>query len=102
MKNTKTEVRFFTITEWEKEQDYLRQQHQKGWKFVRVNFIGLYHFEKCEPEDVIYLAVKGMLPNNSLGRSAFSRLIFGRSYRIRFCKSPQSCNIKPVTGKWPC
>lgn len=34
MKNTKTEVRFFTITEWEKEQDYLRQQHQKGWKFV--------------------------------------------------------------------
>ena len=54
MKNTKTEVRFFTITEWEKEQDYLRQQHQKGWKFVRVNFIGLYHFEKCEPEDVIY------------------------------------------------
>lgn len=54
MKNTKTEVRFFTITEWEKEQDYLRQQHQKGWKFIRVNFIGLYHFEKCEPEDVIY------------------------------------------------
>ena len=46
MKNTKTEVRFFTITEWEKEQDYLRQQHQKGWKFVRVNFIGVYHFEK--------------------------------------------------------
>ena len=47
MKNTKTEVRFFTITEWEKEQDYLRQQHQKGWKFVRVNFIGLYHFENA-------------------------------------------------------
>jgi len=54
MKDTKTEFKFFTIPEWEKEQDYLREQHKRGWKFVRVNFLCMYHFEKCEPEDVIY------------------------------------------------
>lgn len=54
MKNTKTEFRFFTVFEWEKEQKYLQRQHKKGWRFVKVNFIGLYHFEKCEPEDVVY------------------------------------------------
>lgn len=54
MKNTKTEFKYFTIPEWKKEQDYLRQQHKNGWKFSRVSFIGLYHFEKCEPEDVVY------------------------------------------------
>lgn len=54
MKDTKTRLKFFTIPEWKKEQDYLRQQHKNGWKFVKVNFIGSYHFEKCEPEDVIY------------------------------------------------
>lgn len=54
MKNIKTEFKYFTIPEWKKEQDYLRQQHKNGWKFSRVSFIGLYHFEKCEPEDVVY------------------------------------------------
>lgn len=54
MKHTKTELRYFTIPEWKKEQDYLRQRHRDGWKFTGVSFIGRYHFEKCEPEDVIY------------------------------------------------
>lgn len=54
MKDTKTEFKYFTIPEWKEEQDYLRQQHQNGWEFVGVNFIGFYHFEKCEPADVIY------------------------------------------------
>lgn len=54
MKDTKTKLKWFTIPEWKKEQDYLRQQHKSGWKFVKVNFIGFYHFEKCEPEDVLY------------------------------------------------
>lgn len=52
--NFKSELRWFTIAEWEKEQDYLRKQHQDGWKFTNVSFPGLYHFEKCNPEDVIY------------------------------------------------
>lgn len=54
MQDTKTEFKYFSISEWKKEQDYLRQQHKKGWRFVKVNFIGSYHFERCEPEDVVY------------------------------------------------
>lgn len=54
MKDTKTEFRFFTIPEWKKEEKYLREQHKNGWEFVSVNFIGFYHFKKCEPRDVIY------------------------------------------------
>lgn len=54
MRDTKTEFRFFTIPEWKKEENYLREQHKNGWEFINVTFIGLYHFKKCEPQDVIY------------------------------------------------
>ena len=50
----KVVFKYFTIFEHEKEQDFLRKMHKSGWKFVKVTGIGLYHFEKCEPEDVIY------------------------------------------------
>ena len=51
---TKTTVKFFSVVDWEKEQDYLRQMHRQGWKFVRLTALCFYHFVKCEPEDVIY------------------------------------------------
>ena len=51
---TKKEVRFFSIFAYEKEQEYLRRQHKAGWKFVKVTGLGMYHFEECEAEDVIY------------------------------------------------
>ena len=51
---TKKEFRWFTIFEYEKEQVYLRQQHQNGWRLVRVTGLGMYHFEQCTPEDVVY------------------------------------------------
>ena len=54
MKNEKTQFRFFSIMQWEEEQDYLRRMHKEGWKFTRVNFLGVYHFVRCEPEDVVY------------------------------------------------
>ena len=54
MKNTKTEIRFFSITEWKKEENYLREQHKNGWEFVKVNGFCLYHFQKCEPKDTVY------------------------------------------------
>ncbi|MDE5984702.1 MAG: DUF2812 domain-containing protein [Eubacterium sp.] len=54
MKDKKIMVRFFNIVQWRQEQDYLRAQHNMGWKFVKVNALGCYHFEKCEPEDVKY------------------------------------------------
>ena len=54
MKNFKTEFRFYTVTEYEKEQEYLRKRRSEGWKFVGVNLPGFYHFTKCKPEDVVY------------------------------------------------
>lgn len=50
----KTECRWFSIAQWKQEEEYLRQRHQRGWKFAKVSFPGIYHFEKCEPEDVVY------------------------------------------------
>lgn len=52
--DTKKQFKFFTIFEYEKEQDYLREMHKKGWKFVKVKGLGMYHFEKCAPQDVVY------------------------------------------------
>lgn len=54
MKDKKVKLYLTTIMQWKQEQEFLRQQHKNGWRFVKLNFIGLYHFEKCEPEDVIY------------------------------------------------
>ncbi len=54
MKNTKVTMKYFTVPEYEKEQDYLRKKHQDGWGFIKVVFPGIYIFEKCEPEDVVY------------------------------------------------
>lgn len=50
----KKEFRWFTIWDYEKEQEYLRHRHQQGWKFVKVTGLGIYHFEKSQPEDVVY------------------------------------------------
>ena len=51
---TKKQFRIFTIFEYEKEQDYLREMNKSGWKFVRLCGFGMYYFEKCTPEDVVY------------------------------------------------
>ena len=50
----KKEWKYFSIFNHEKEEEYLRAQHKAGWKFVRVSGIGIYHFERCTPEDVVY------------------------------------------------
>ena len=46
--------RIFTIADYDKEEAFLREQHKKGYKFVRYSLPGVYYFEACEPEDVIY------------------------------------------------
>lgn len=53
-KREKKEFHFFTIMDYEKEQTYLQEMHKKGWRFTGVTGIGFYHFDKCEPEDVVY------------------------------------------------
>lgn len=50
----KTIIRFFTIADYEEEEIWLRQQHNKGWKIVRMILPCFYIFESCQPEDVVY------------------------------------------------
>lgn len=54
MSDMKKELRWFTIMDYEKEAQYLSRMHQEGWKFKRVTMPGIYTFEKCEPEKVVY------------------------------------------------
>ena len=56
MKNNDThrEFRLFMLPDYEKEEEYLREMHRDGWKFTHVTLPGIYPFEKCEPEDVVY------------------------------------------------
>jgi hypothetical protein len=51
---SKKQFKWFTIFEYEKEQDYLREMHKSGWKFVKVKGLGMYYFEKCPSQDVVY------------------------------------------------
>ena len=50
----KKEWKYFSIFNHEKEQEYLQEQHKRGWKFEKVTGIGTYHFVRCQPEDVVY------------------------------------------------
>lgn len=52
--NTKKEYKYFSITMWKEEQEYLRKMHKNGWKLNKVTGLGMYYFDKCEPEDVVY------------------------------------------------
>lgn len=51
---TKREFRYYTIMEYDKEERYLQKRHSEGWRFVGCSGIGIYHFEECEPEGVVY------------------------------------------------
>ena len=50
----KTFYRIFTIADYEEEEAWLREQHKKGWKLVRMIPPCFFTFASCEPEDVIY------------------------------------------------
>ena len=50
----KTEIKVFTIADYEEEEIWLREQHRQGWKLVNTNLPVFYHFVKCKPEDVVY------------------------------------------------
>lgn len=64
MKDTQIKIAFFTIPEYDKEQEWLRNQHKEGWKLVNASLPCFYKFERCQPEDVIY-----QLDFNQEGRS---------------------------------
>ena len=54
MNNQKTLIRFFTISDYEDEEIWLRSQHQQGWKLVKMIVPCFYIFESCTPQDVVY------------------------------------------------
>lgn len=54
MRDRKLTLAFFAVAEYGKEQAWLRQQHQAGWKLRHTVWPCFYFFEKCKPADVIY------------------------------------------------
>ena len=50
----KREFHWFSLTDYEKEEVFLREKHNKGYKLIKVTLPGFYYFEKCDPEDVVY------------------------------------------------
>ena len=83
MKDRKIKFRYFTIVEWEKEQNFLRQEGLKGWRFTKATLLGIYHFERCEPEDIVYQLdynPDGIAHKSSMSRC--SRIAAGNISRI--------------------
>ncbi len=46
--------RSWTITDYDKEEEFLREQHREGWRFKKYLIPGFYLFDRCRPEDVVY------------------------------------------------
>ncbi|MGT2753694.1 DUF2812 domain-containing protein [Streptococcus ovis] len=51
---TKVVFKLFLITDFEKIEAYLADMHKKGWKLTEVKWGVFYHFEACDPADVVY------------------------------------------------
>ena len=51
--NSKVQFRMFTVLDLDKVEDYLHEMHLQGWEF-KANRFGLFYFEQCQPDDVIY------------------------------------------------
>ena len=51
--NSKVQFRIFTIVDLDKEEEYLREMHLKGWRY-RTSRFGFFYFDQCQPDDVIY------------------------------------------------
>ena len=54
MAETKTMIRFFTVADYEEEEQWLRRQHQNGWMLTRTILPCFFVFERCAPADVVY------------------------------------------------
>ena len=51
--NSKVQFRIFTIVDLDKEEEYLREMHLKGWRY-RTSRFGFFYFDQCQPDDIIY------------------------------------------------
>ena len=48
----KKQFRIFTIVDLDKEEEYLREMHLKGWRY-RTSRVGFLYFLQIQPEDLI-------------------------------------------------
>lgn len=46
--------RLFTIVDFDKQENFLRQMHRQGWCYTKTYALAFHHFVPCQPEDVIY------------------------------------------------
>lgn len=69
---TKVIFKLFLITDFEKQETYLMEMHKKGWKLTEVKWGVFYHFEKCEPADVVYKI--DFKPMNKAERSFYTQM----------------------------
>ena len=54
MGETKTKIRWYSITQYDEEARWLEKMHSQGWRLIGVNLPCFYHFERCEPEHYVY------------------------------------------------
>lgn len=54
MLKTIKKFKFFTIADYEKEEQYLSEMSKKGSRLKSVTWPGIYTFEVVEPEDYVY------------------------------------------------
>ena len=54
MGSEKVVFKYFTLFQYQQEEEYLSFMHERGWKLTKITFPGFYHFEKCEPGKVTY------------------------------------------------
>lgn len=53
-KGWKKEFHWFLLTDYEQEEEFLREKHNAGERLAKVGRFGNYYFEACAPEDVVY------------------------------------------------
>jgi len=54
MREKKTALKFFTVCQYQQEEDYLSTMHAQGWQLAKIIFPCFYQFEQCEPKKVAY------------------------------------------------
>ena len=54
MGNSKTVFKYFTIPQYQQEENFLIAMNEKGWRFTNVTYPGFYHFRKCAPGQASY------------------------------------------------
>ena len=54
LQSLKREFHMFLLTDYEEEEEFLRRRHLEGFRFIKVKIPGIYYFEKCPPEDMVY------------------------------------------------